>query len=216
MRPLTDSLPKPLVPLNGKPLIDYQLEKLSAAGVREAIVNVAYLGEQVVQHLERKNPFNLDIQFSREPEPLETGGALHYAQALIGDDDVLLVNGDVWSEIDYAQIIENAMNMGCVANGGAHLVLVENPSFKSKGDFSLEASRVENLSELNKGLTFSGVSVLSSSLLRDYPEKRYKFPLKEIFDWGIAHQKISGEMFTGYWNDVGTPERLKDVENYIS
>lgn len=216
MRPLTDTLPKPLVPLKGKALIDYQLEKLSAAGIQDVIVNVAYLGEQVVEHLQKQDHVKLNIMISREPEPLETGGALYHARELIGNDDILLVNGDVWSEINYSNVIENALALGCVAKGGAHLVLVENPAFKSVGDFSLDGSALKFLEESEKGFTFSGVSVLSSKLLNCYPEMREKFPLKEIFDWGILNQKISAEVFTAYWNDVGTPERLKEVENFIS
>lgn len=215
MRPLTNNIPKPLVPLNGRPLIEYQLEKLEKAGIRDVIINVAYLGEKIVGHLENTNLFNLNIVFSYESEPLETGGALNHALALIGDDDILLVNGDVWSEIDYSKVIENARECACVAQGGGHLVLVENPSFKDEGDFSLEGFKLKSYNASEAGFTFSGVSVLSASLLNTFPNKREKFQLKEILDWGIEKDIISAEVTTAYWNDVGTPGRLKEVEDFI-
>jgi N-acetyl-alpha-D-muramate 1-phosphate uridylyltransferase len=212
MRPLTDHLPKPLLTANGKTLLDYHLEKIQQAGVHEVIINLAYLGEKIREHLQQHPYPQLKIIFSQEPEPLETGGALLHAATLLGDEDFLLVNGDVWSDMDYQQLIKRKLK----PNQLGHLVLVENPDFHPQGDFILD-SNTELLEEKQQqqGFTFSGISILSPQLIEHYSRKRIKFPLVEAFREAIIHKKLTGELYCGHWSDVGTPQRLNDLDNLL-
>src|SRR6187431_2835294 len=136
MRPLTNHTPKPLLCAAGKPLIEYHLENLQRAGIREVIINLAYLGEKIRAHLGDGQRFGLEIIYSSEPEPLETGGALLQALDLLGTDTFLLINGDVWCDLDIAQFIQQPCVENRVAeNQLGHLLLVANPEFHPRGDF---------------------------------------------------------------------------------
>lgn len=212
MRPLTDYLPKPLLSVNGKTLLDYHLEKIQQAGIREVIINLAYLGDKIREHLQQHPYPQLKIIFSQEPEPLETGGALLFAADLLGNEDFLLVNADVWSDMDYQLLIQRKLNPIHLG----HLILVENPDFHPQGDFILN-SNTELLEEKQQqqGFTFSGISILSPQLIKDYSRKRIKFPLVEAFREAIIHKKLTGELYCGHWSDVGTPQRLDDLDNFL-
>ena len=213
MRPLTDHLPKPLLRVKGKTLLDYHLEKIQQAGIQEVIINLAYLGEKIREHLQQHPYPQLKIIFSQEPEPLETGGALLHAADLLGDEDFLLVNGDVWSDINYQKIIEHKPNL----NQLGHLVLVANPDFHPQGDFVLNTSTqlLQEKQQQQQGFTFSGISILSPQLAENYSGKRIKFPLVEALREAIAQKKLTGELYCGHWSDVGTPERLSDLDNFL-
>jgi N-acetyl-alpha-D-muramate 1-phosphate uridylyltransferase len=212
MRPLTDHLPKPLLTANGKTLLDYHLEKIQQAGIREVIINLAYLGEKIREHLQQHSYTQLKIIFSQEHEPLETGGALLHATDLLGDEDFLLVNADVWSDINYQQIIEYKPKL----NQLGHLVLVSNPSFHPQGDFVLNtSSQLLEEKQQQQGFTYSGISILSPQLIENYSGKRIKFPLVEAFREAIIHKKLTGELYCGHWSDVGTPQRLSDLDKFL-
>lgn len=212
MRPLTDHLPKPLLSVKGKTLLDYHLEKIQQAGIQEVIINLAYLGEKIREHLQQHPYPQLKIIFSQEPEPLETGGALLHAADLLGDEDFLLVNGDVWSDINYQKIIEHKPNL----NQLGHLVLVSNPGFHPQGDFVLNTvTQLLEEKQQQQEYTFSGISILSPQLIENYSRKRIKFPLVEALREAIAHKKLTGELYCGHWSDVGTPERLSDLDNFL-
>jgi MurNAc alpha-1-phosphate uridylyltransferase len=212
MRPLTDHLPKPLLSVNGKTLLDYHLEKIQQAGIRDVIINLAYLGDKIREHLQRHPYPQLKIIFSQEPEPLETGGALLFAADLLANEDFLLVNGDVWSNIDYQKIIQDKPRL----NQLGHLVLVSNPDFHPQGDFVLDTStQLLQEKQQQQGLTFSGISILSPQLIENYSGKRIKFPLVEAFREAIAQKKLTGELYCGHWSDVGTPQRLHDLDNFL-
>ncbi|MFL0810536.1 MAG: nucleotidyltransferase family protein [Agarilytica sp.] len=221
MRPLTDNTPKPLLRVGGTTLLDRQIEKLAAAGIRDIIVNAAYLSEKISAHVGRYKNSDLNITVSVEPAPLETGGAIFHASDLIGDAPFLLVNGDVWMDYDYMEIVGQASGL---QRGGGCLVLVPNPVHKKEGDFCFAEESQHGLLQLpqsNAGpapkstFTFSGVSVLSPSLVTDYPQCRVKFPLVEAFRWAIGQKKLSGSVFNGYWLDVGTPERLQELKTRL-
>lgn len=212
MRPLTDHLPKPLLTANGKTLLDYHLEKIQRAGICEVIINLAYLSEKIREYLQQHPYPELKIIFSQEPEPLETGGALLHAADLLGDEDFLLVNGDVWSDIDYQKIIQHKPKL----NQLGHLVLVSNPDFHPQGDFILDKNtQLLEEKQQQQGFTFSGISILSPQLIENYSGKRIKFPLVEAFREAIAHKKLTGELYCGHWSDVGTPQRLDDLDNFL-
>ncbi|WP_323814261.1 N-acetylmuramate alpha-1-phosphate uridylyltransferase MurU [Cellvibrio sp. NN19] len=214
MRPLTDHTPKPLLCAGGKPLIEYHLENLQRAGIREVIINLAYLGEKIRAHLGDGQQFGLQIHYSTEPEPLETGGAILHALDLLGDEPFLLINGDVWCDLEFAHLVQHPLT----ENQQGHLLLVPNPDFHPLGDFAL-ADNGLLLDDLEKThpqrFTFGGISLLKPELINNYPDKRQKFPLVEVLRRAIGLQQLSGEVHNGHWSDVGTPTRLQDLENYL-
>lgn len=212
MRPLTDTIPKPLIPAAGKPLLQYHLEALAKAGVKDVIINLAYLGEKIRAFAGAGEAFGLQIQYAQEPEPLETAGALLNAKDLLGEQPFLLINGDVWTDYPLEQLV----NRGLKDDEDAHLVLVPNPDFHPAGDFSPNATgKLENNPSLKK-FTFAGISLIHPRLISEYPNKRLKFPLGEVLRHGIGQNRISAEIYDGRWSDVGTPERLADLNAQLN
>ncbi|MET0356550.1 MAG: N-acetylmuramate alpha-1-phosphate uridylyltransferase MurU [Cellvibrio sp.] len=204
MRPLTDTLPKPMLAAGGKPLLQYHLEALANIGVTEVVINLSYLGDKIRAFVGTGEKFGLRIHYSQEPEPLETAGALLQALHLLGDDPFILINGDVWT--DYP--LNKLSNYQLPDNEDAHLVLVPNPEFHPLGDFSPNAAGLlENNAALDK-FTFAGMSLIHPRLIKYYPRRRVKFPLGEVLKYGINNSRISAEVYKGPWSDVGTPERL--------
>lgn len=214
MRPLTDSLPKPLLEVGGKPLIVYHLEKLAAIGIVDVIINVAYLAEKMCDYLGNGSRWGLRIHYSREPEALETGGALLQALPLLGDEPFLLINGDVWVDIAFDEI-----PMTLSPDSLARLYLVDNPSHNRAGDFAIEQGRViaKPASDTAncQSYTFSGIAVISPLLITRYPEQRKIFPLREVFYYFIQRKKLEAVLYQGVWCDVGTPERLQQINQRL-
>lgn len=214
MRPLTDHTPKPLLCANGKPLIEYHLENLQRAGIKEVIINLAYLGEKIRTHLGNGERWNLSIQYSPEPEPLETGGAILRAQDLLGENTFLLINGDVWCDLELNHFVSTPFETG----QQGHLLLVPNPAFHPQGDFALDNSGLllEDPQKIHHHrFTFAGISLLKPELITNYTNKREKFPLVEVFRHAIAQQQLTGQVYKGHWSDVGTPERLQELEDFL-
>jgi N-acetyl-alpha-D-muramate 1-phosphate uridylyltransferase len=206
MRPLTLTTPKPLVPAAGKPLIEYHLEALARAGITDVVINHAWLGQQIEDHLGDGSRFGLSIRYSPEGEPLETGGGIFKALPLLGDAPFLLVNGDVWSDYDFA-------GLNAPLQGLAHLVLVDNPGHHGRGDFRLADGQVSDGDEAPGTLTFSGISVLHPALFEGCQPGAFK--LAPLLRRAMAEGKVSGEHYQGHWIDVGTLERLADVERLL-
>jgi len=211
MRPLTDKLPKPLLCLAGKPLLQYHLEALARAGIKEVVINLAYLGHMIRAYVGDGSRFGLQVQYSEEAEPLETAGGLLKALPLLGDEPFILVNGDVWTDFDLGQLSQTRLAAGI----DAHLVLVPNPDFHPKGDFSLSSEgKLLDSTDLPKH-TFAGMSLIHPGLIRDYPQQRPKFPLVEVLRYAITRQRISGQLYEGRWSDIGTPERLHALDREL-
>jgi len=211
MRPLTDTLPKPMLSVGGKPLLQYHLEALAAVGAEEVVINLAYLGEKIRAFVGNGEQFGLKVFYSEEPEPLETAGGLLNALHLLGDDPFILINGDVWTDYPLAKLCNYSLS----ESSDAHLVLVPNPEFHPTGDFSPGTSGVlENNPHLDK-FTFAGISLIHPRLIKYYPNRRVKFPLGEVLKYGINHQRISAEVYSGLWSDVGTPERLALLDEQL-
>ncbi|MEW9901609.1 N-acetylmuramate alpha-1-phosphate uridylyltransferase MurU [Pseudomonas putida] len=206
MRPLTLHTPKPLVPVAGQPLIEYHLQALAKAGVTELVINHAWLGQQIEDHLGDGARFGLSIRYSPEGEPLETGGGIFKALPLLGDAPFLLVNGDIWTDYDFARL-------RAPLKGLAHLVLVDNPGHHGRGDFRLDGQRVVDGDEAAGTLTFSGISVLDPALFEGCEPGAFK--LAPLLRHAMAEGRVSGEHFQGHWVDVGTLERLAEVERLI-
>jgi N-acetyl-alpha-D-muramate 1-phosphate uridylyltransferase len=215
MRPLTDSIPKPLIPVKGKPLIEYHLENLRRAGIQEVIINTAYLGEKIRAHLGNGEQFNLQIHYSNETEPLETGGGILHAGRLLGDAPFLLVNGDIWLDMELNQWIGKSLQQHQLG----HLLLVENPAFHPQGDFALNHNGVIVPDAIPHSLgkfTFAGISLLRPEVITEYPNKREIFPLAEAIRFFIPSGRFTGEIYRGHWSDVGTIERLNQLHNLLS
>lgn len=214
MRPLTDHTPKPLLCAGGKPLIEYHLENLQRAGVREVIINLAYLGEKICAHLGDGQQFGLQIIYSTEPEPLETGGAILHALELLGNEPFLLVNGDVWCDIEFAQLVQQPLASNLVGQ----LLLVPNPDFHPSGDFALDTDGLllEDTDKIHpRRFTFGGISLLKPEIVANYQHKRQKFPLVEALRHAISRQQLTGHVHLGHWSDVGTPARLQALDTYL-
>lgn len=205
MRPLTDRTPKPLLPVAGKPLIVWHLERLARAGFRDIVINHAHLGDQIEALLADGSAWGLAIRYSGEPPgALETAGGIANALPLLGDDPFLVVNGDIWCDYDFSGAA-NALQ----ANDLAHLVLIANPDHNPAGDFVLAGGRVADGGA--ERFTFAGIGVYRPALFvavgRGKPAK-----LAPLLRAAMAEDKVSGEIHGGRWVDVGTPQRLTELD----
>ncbi|MFQ3171444.1 MAG: MurNAc alpha-1-phosphate uridylyltransferase [Oleispira sp.] len=220
MRPLTDNCPKPLLPVAGKPLIVHHIEQLVLLGIRDIVINHAYLGHMIEEALGNGSQFGCRIHYSPEQQALETGGGIYKALPLLLDNKdenaeqpFLLVNGDVW--LDWERI-----KLPQTIQGLCHLWLVQNPVHNSTGDFVLTQSNAvfDNTDERAADkpvLTFSGISLLKPALFKTAKSEMLEsgvFPLAPLLRSAMAENKATGELYRGNWVDVGTPERLRQVE----
>lgn len=214
MAELTREIPKPLLEVAGHPLIYYSVGHLAAAGITELVVNLAYLGEQIKEYLGNGSRFGVGIRYSEEPYPLETGGAISRALPLLGDDPFLVVNADVWTDFPFQHLLDYQFG----ADELGHLVMIPNPVHVPEGDFYLNESSLlqsEKGSNSQPRLTYSGIGLLHPKLVAEYPGRREKFPLGEVFRRAIAKGQLSGEVFAGQWRDIGTPERLLELQQDV-
>ncbi|KAF1069751.1 MAG: N-acetylmuramate alpha-1-phosphate uridylyltransferase [Pseudomonas citronellolis] len=208
LRPLTLHTPKPLIQAGGLPLIEHQLLALRQAGFHELVVNHAWLGQQIEDYLGDGSRWSLSICHSPEGEPLETGGGIFRALPLLGRAAFAIANGDIWTDFDYARL------HGALAEGDlAHLVLVDNPGHHQRGDFRLEAGRVSDYQEGQPSLTYSGIAVLHPELFAGCQAGAFK--LAPLLRQAMADGRVSGQHHTGRWVDVGTLERLAEVERLL-
>ena len=206
MRPLTDTLPKPLLKVGGKMLIEYHLERLKAAKISDVIINHAWLGEKIEQTLGDGTKYGLNIQYSAEEEALETAGGIINALPLLGKDEpFIVINGDVFCDFEVSKLPSKL-------SGLAHLVLVDNPPQHPEGDFVLSQSGLIEPEGEHK-LTFSGIGVYHLDLFKDYPQG--KQALAPVLRNAMQQHKVSGESYSGVWHDIGTPERLNELDLYL-
>jgi MurNAc alpha-1-phosphate uridylyltransferase len=205
MRPLSDRTPKPLLPVAGKPLIVWHLERLARAGFRDVVINHAHLGDQIEALLDDGSAWGMAIRYSVEPPgALEAAGGIRTALPLLGDEPFLVINGDIWSDWD----VRHARHP-LAADDLAHLVLVANPPHHLAGDFAIAEGRVA--ADGAKKLTFAGIGVyrpaLFAGLAAGVPAK-----LAPLLRTAMSAGQVSGEGHTGRWVDVGTPERLAELD----
>ena len=205
MRPLTDHTPKPLLKVSGKPLIVWHLERLAAAGFKEIVINHAHLGAQIEAALGNGAPWGLSIKYSPEKTALETAGGIANALPLLGSEPFLVVNGDTFTEIDFA-FLHLKINML------AHLVLIDNPPQHLQGDFAIQDGMLKNTGI--QMLTFSGVGVYHPDLFADIvsgePAK-----LAPLLRKAIDNNAATAQYYQGVWHDIGTPERLKNLDESL-
>ena len=219
MRPLTNDTPKPLLCAGGKPLVEWHLEKLAAIGVREVVLNISWLAEKFEPALGNGSRWGLRLHYSHEgAEPLETGGGMLHAKRILGDAPFICVNGDVWTDYDFARLPTRPRAM-------AHLVVVDNPPQHPRGDFRLEANGT--LRGEGEGLlTFSGIGVYDPRILLGWRDiignaagselHPPRFKLAPLLFAAMARGEIHGEHHRGRWTDVGTPQRLTDLDASLS
>ncbi len=212
MRPLTDHMPKPLLSVGGKPLIVWHLEKLAAMGIRDVVINISWLAGQFPQTLGDGERWGLRLHWSHEgPAPLETGGGMLHARPLLGEDPFLLVNGDIWTDYDFTRLPSEPAGL-------AHLVLVDPPAHKTHGDFALDDDGFVR-TEGPRQLTYAGLGVYRPALLDDWRAiigdaagDPPRFMLAPLLRAHMPEGAVTGEYWSGRWTDVGTPERLRQLD----
>lgn len=211
MRPLTDHTPKPLLAVAGKPMIQYHIEALAAAGMREIVINLAWLGQQIRSSLGDGSQFGVRIQYSDEGDAaLETGGgvfkALPFLAGASGTDPFVVVSGDVWTAYPLGDVITKL-----AATDMAHFVVVPNPDFHARGDFGFADGR---LTDSGERYTYANIGVMRPEFFAG--SQPGKFPLAPLmFDW-IRKNRVSGELFRGVWHNVGTPQQLQQIDQEAS
>ncbi len=207
MRPLTDRTPKPLLPVAGKAIIEHTINQLISAGFHDIIINHAHLGQQIEDRLGDGQQYGARIQYSPEGEQaLETAGGIVNALSLLGDEVFLVVNGDIVTDFPFAELINLTVDL-------AHLVLVNNPEHHLQGDFGLDNTGkvIENCTEK---LTFSGIGLYRPELFSNIPAGSSK--LGPLLRKAIASQRVTGQHFAGFWMDIGTPERLQELDYLLN
>jgi N-acetyl-alpha-D-muramate 1-phosphate uridylyltransferase len=204
MRPLTDSCPKPLLEINHKALISYHLEALRRAGVQRVVINVSWLAEQITQYVGDGSQFGLAVDYSYEQQALETAGGIVQALDQL-DDEFIVVNADVYTDYDYSQLLR--------LNADAHLVLVANPEHNPAGDFAIEDGGLSNAGPVRH--TFSGIAAYRKTFFNGLPEGR--LALAPLLRRAADEGRITAELYSGLWSDIGTPERLQQLnENPVA
>ena len=205
MRPLTDTMPKPLLKVAGKMLIEYHLEKLKAAQITDVVINHAWLGEKIEQVLGDGSRYGLNIKYSAETEALETAGGIVNALPLLGHTPFIVINGDIFCDIDFSTLL-------APISGLAHLVLVDNPEHNPEGDFALSDSGFVSQMSENK-LTFSGIGIYHPDLFKN--KAKGKLALAPVLREAMDQHFVTGSHYQGMWHDIGTAERLTELDLYL-
>lgn len=210
MRPLTNHTPKPLLTVAGIPLIEHHIRRLAEAGVTEIVINVAHLPEKIMDYCGDGSRWGVSIAYSRESTGLETAGGIIRALPLLGVEPFLIVNGDVWTDYPFERLVCREWNL----EGGAHLVFVDNPGQHTHGDFILQPNGVLDFrGEDAIGVTYAGVAVYNKAFFKGVaPGKR---PLRPLLDQAIKEGRLRGEHYEGVWVDVGTPQRLEELNEAV-
>lgn len=206
MRPITDATPKPLLLAGGKPIIQHTIEQLVSAGFTEIVINIAHFGQQIKQVLGNGKQLGASIAYSDEGETaLETAGGVINALPLLGKDPFLVVNGDIANDFDFFSLRQHQK---CDL---AHLVLIPNPQHHPEGDFHLASDGQLSVNGLNK-LTYSGIGIYNPELFKHTAPGKIK--LAPLLRQAMKLNRVSGEKFDGFWMDIGTPERLSDLDKH--
>lgn len=207
LRPLSDVIPKPLMTINGKPLIEYHLQKCVAAGIQEIIINVSHLGENIEKTLGNGARFDAMIEYSYEDPVLETGGGIVKMLSRLGPEPFAVISADIFTDFPFERL-------KILPEKLAHLILVDNPPHHPTGDFAILEDK--SLSESGRPLfNYAGIGVYRPELFIDCPKDR-PFPLGRVFKAGISNREITGEYYSGIWYNIGTKEQLEEVDNAMS
>ncbi len=202
LRPLTDEVPKSLVEVRGESLLERHLASIHAAGVRTVVINLGWLGDRIVERVGSGERYGLNVLYSQGGENiLETGGGIHKALPMLGDEPFLVINADIYTDMPMPRIELAAEHVG-------HLVMVPSPGYRDGGDFDIEDGLIRN-GETQK-LTFSGVAMYRPAFFDGCEPGR--FPLAPMLREAADHGKLSGSLYQGLWADIGTPERLRAIQ----
>ena len=211
MRPLTDVTPKPLLRVAGVPLLEHHLRRLALAGFSELVINVSHLGAQIIDYCGDGSAWGLNITYSQEAAPLETAGGIIEALPLLGDAPFLVVNGDVWIDYPFERLSAYSLR----PRETARLVMVGNPPQHPAGDFQVDDEDwVRVLAPSAMGWTYAGVGIYTPAFFAGTPAG--KMPLRPLLDAAIERGSVSGERYLGQWQDVGTPERLNELDAMLT
>lgn len=213
MRPLTDTTPKPLLTVQGKTLIEWHLERLAAANIHEVVINHAWLGEQIEAYLGNGSRWGVNIQYSAETTALETAAGIKKALPLLGSAPFLVVSADIWTDWNPQVAHYLAQNLTRSA-ATAHLLLVPNPEHNPEGDFAFENGYVQPKAA-HTNYTYSGLGVFQPAFF-DQVSAHTPTPLREPLQQALAKQQVLGSIYRGHWMDIGTPERLKQIEQNLA
>lgn len=205
MKPLTNTLPKPLLPIQGKALIEYHIEALAKAGVKDIVINVSHLANLIIEKIGNGRHYGVNLHYSFEDKPLETGGGIYQALPLLGDEPFIVVSADIFTNYDFARLLSCSVDM-------AHLVLTDNPPFNPTGDFALIDHMV--LNNGNPMLNFAGISILSPALFSHC--NAGKFSLAPLLRNAIDNRQVTGEYFDGMWYNIGTEQIYREVEALLA
>lgn len=212
MRPLSDFLPKPLLSVGGKSLLHWQIQRLVASGVQEIIINHAWLGEAIEQAFGRGEDFSCQIHYSPEMQALETAGGIANALHYFGNEPFIVTSGDIYTEFNYSSLFEAAQNIR-ERRIDAHLVLVNNPAFHPQGDMGLQNHLISP--NAIPRFTYGNIGVFHPCLFKSLSEKEKRPLFPWLYRFAEAG-RISGELFNGVWENIGTPEQLKTLDKSLS
>ena len=209
LRPLTDTIPKPMLPVSGKPILQRHIEKLVEIGIKDLVINTHWLGNNIENYFGSGHQFGAEIQWSREDTLLGTGGGIANALPLLGEGSFLLINSDIWIDHPMNSLIDGGID----ERGDAHLVLVENPEHNQKGDFTFDRGKV--ILRRDPGsfahVTYSGLSMLRPEIFKTDCLGHKVFPLRDVLLPLIQQRRVTGELYKGYWCDIGTQERYFEL-----
>jgi len=203
MRPLTDTVPKALIPVKNKALIIHQLEKLSSIGIKDVVINISHLADKIREALGDGKKFNLNIRYSYEPEMLETGGGILNALPLLGDEPFLVVSSDIYTDFPYETLLNQLQNKDILA----YLILVPNPDYHAEGDFSLGP---EGFLTNKPQYTYANIGLYHPDFFKGCAPGR--FPLGPLIRKAIDQKRVRGDLYKGLWYNAGTMEELKKIE----
>lgn len=213
MRPLTDTTAKPLLRVNGKRLIDYHLEKIAAAGISRVVINTCWQANKITSEIGDGSRYGVQIDYSHEPTALETAGGIRQALHLLGERPFLVVSADIWCDVDYTELVHQSFT------ADAHLLMVENPDHNKQGDFAISPSGNLQLqpecpdAARDRSCTYSGIGLYHPDLFRTLEVTRY--PLRDVLFPAIEEGRVSATLHQGQWFDVGTVDRLQQLDGLL-
>ena len=207
LQPLTLATPKPLIRVGAKSLIERHIEAIRDAGINDFVINTHWLGEKIQAAIGDGRRYGIRVHWAHEPVILETGGGIYAARHSIGDDDLLVVSADIYTDFDYSSFAGQSL-----AEDVGRLLLVNNPQHHPAGDFSLRRGRVQMSDTPQTNYTYSGISLLSSAWIRSWLPQQPAFPLADRFKDAIGENRLAGVIHSGFWTDVGTAQRLQTLQ----